>query len=81
MTLALQVMYTEIMVASLGSIAYAEDDGRHLLGIKAVQSPELPVSVSEGRRELTALEEAEGKFCCHVLECDSEVGTNTLTLA
>ena len=67
-------------MASLGSLAYAEDDGRHMLGIKAMQAPELSESLREGRREMTAQEEAEGKFCCHVLECDSEVRQDASTL-
>ncbi len=62
-----------MMVASLGSIAYAEDDGRHIIGIKAGQSSEVSEPVREGQRELTPREEVEGKFCCHVLECDNEV--------
>ena len=79
MLLVSQVTYTEILVASLGSIAYAEDEGRHMLGVKAMQSSDLSESVSEGRRELTVQEEATGKFCCHVLECDSEVNIEAVS--
>ena len=53
-------------MASVGSLAYAEDENKHILGIKAVQSPG-PVA----ERERT-------NYCCHVLECDSEVTVMTM---
>ena len=59
----LQVMYAEFLVAAIGSLAYAEDDGRHILGIKVARSP---ASVRGGVSN-------EESICCHVLECDSEV--------
>jgi len=56
-----QVAYAEFPVATVGSLAYAEDDSKHILGIKAVQTP----PPAEGG-------ERTG-YCCHVLECDNEV--------
>lgn len=56
-------MYAEFLVASIGSLAYAEDDGRHILGIKVARSPaSVRGGVSNGE-----------SIGCHVLECDSEV--------
>ena len=72
-------MYTEIPISSLGSLAYAEDDGKHILGIKAVQ----PVTVggaSLGRHTPTPSEVGDGHsmlYCCHVFECGSEVGESS----
>lgn len=61
---SLQVTYTEFLIASLGSLAYAEDDNRHILGLKAVR--QLP--------DGGTTEEMDGSsYCCHVVECDSEV--------
>lgn len=68
--LILQVTYTEIMVASLGSLSYAEDDSRHIVGIKTTQ-PE--TSSGSSLSGAGVLHNTEGKFCCHVLECDNEV--------
>ena len=56
-----QVAYAEFPVAAVGSLAYAEDDNKHILGIKAVQTPP-PAEGGEGTG-----------YCCHVLECDNEV--------
>ena len=48
-------------MASVGSLSYAEDEGRHILGIKVAQSP-------------TSMNEEENSgFSCHVLECENEV--------
>ena len=58
-----QVMYAEVLVASVGSLAYAEDDGRHILGVKVARSP---ASLRGGMGEGDGIE-------CHVLECESEV--------
>lgn len=74
----LQVTYTEIMIASLGSLSYAEDDNRHILGIKTTQ-PATP-SGSTLNSGGAALQDTEAKFCCHVLECDSEVMSNSYIL-
>lgn len=60
-----QVMYAEFLVASVGSLAYAEDDGRHILAVKVARSP---ASLRGG------LGLGEGVEC-HVLECESEVGS------
>ena len=50
-------MYLQVATAAVGSLCYAEDDGRHYLGVKAA------VVTKAGRNQ----------FCCYVLECDSEV--------
>ena len=50
-------------MASIGSLAYAEDDGRHILGIKVAVSPATRKgSLGEGET-----------ISCHVLECENEV--------
>ena len=56
-------MYAEFLVASIGSLAYAEDDGRHILGIKVARSP---ASVRETATDIDGIG-------CHVLECENEV--------
>ena len=65
-----KVTYCELLVATLGSLAYAEDDGRHILGLKAAKK-------FSGEGNAIAEEEGEeeegGGYCCYVLECDSEV--------
>ena len=61
-----QVMYAEFLVAAVGSLAYAEDDSRHILGIKVARSP---ASLRGGVGEGEGIE-------CHVLECESEVSSN-----
>ena len=53
-------------LTSVGSLAYAEDDNRHFLGIKT-----LGMGAGEGREG--GEEEDQGSYCCHVLECDKEV--------
>ena len=58
-------MYAEFLVASIGSLAYAEDDGRHILGIKVARSP---ASIRAGTLGSEGID-------CHVLECESEVYT------
>lgn len=62
----LQVMYAEFLVASIGSLAYAEDDGRHILGVKVARSP---ASVRG------AVADSDG-IGCHVLECENEVNSD-----
>ena len=67
-------MYTEIPVCSLGSLAYAEDDGKHILGVKAVQ-PVAAGGVSLGRHTPTPSEAGDrhgALYCCYVFECGSE---------
>lgn len=64
-----KVTYTEIQVASLTSLSYAEDENRHILGVKTMQ----PATVSSSSLTERDLPADTGKFCCHVLECDSEV--------
>ena len=54
-------------MAAIGSVAYAEDDGRHILGIKVARSP---ASVRGG-----GVNHGDS-IVCHVLECKSEVGHN-----
>ena len=64
-------MYTEVPVASLGSLSYAEDDGKHILGLKAVQ-PTAVGGASLGRATPTASEVGDGLYCCYVIECATE---------
>lgn len=69
-----QVMYAEILLASIGSLAYAEDDGRHILGVKATRHGQLGgSSVGKGTEPQAEGSVSESTFCCYVLECDSEV--------
>lgn len=68
----LQVTYTEVLVASLCSLSYAEDDNRHILGIKTTQRATVAGSTLTREEDLLA-HQSKGNFCCHVLECDSEV--------
>ena len=56
-------------MASLGSLSYAEDDNRHILGIKTTQPP----TAAGATLTEEDLQDTKRKFCCHVLECDSEV--------
>ena len=53
-----------MLLTSVGSLAYAEDDNRHFLGIKTLRVEE----EGEGGEE-----EDRGSYCCHMLECDNEV--------
>lgn len=57
------------MVSSLGSLSYAEDDNRHIVGIKTTQA--VTASLSTG--DPLAGQASEANFCCHILECDNEV--------
>lgn len=58
-------------MASIGSLAYAEDDGRHILGIKVAHSP---ASVRGTATEIDGIG-------CHVLECENEVrNVNTFSI-
>ena len=50
-------------MASVGSLAYAEDDGRHILGVKVAHSP---ASVRGAVADIDGI-------ACHVLECENEV--------
>ena len=58
-------------MASLGSLSYAEDENRHILGIKTTK----PATVSDSTlsRGDLPMKGTDKKFCCHILECDSEV--------
>jgi len=49
------VLYAQFKTVKIGSLSYADDDGRHILGIK------------------TTAAESIDEYCCHVLECGSEV--------
>ena len=61
-----QVTYSEVPIASVGSLSYAEDDGRHILGIKALRHRQ--------QQSGTGMEVGMGdSYCCHVFECGSEV--------
>ena len=62
-------MYAEFLVGSIGSLAYAEDDRRHILGIKVARSPaSVRGGVGDGGEGIE----------CHVLECESEVRENAV---
>ena len=67
-------MYAELPIGSLGSLSYAEDDGKHILGIKAVQ----PMAVGGASLErVTPTPSEVGDrhsvlYCCHVFECGTE---------
>ena len=68
-------MYTEIPISSLGSLAYAEDDEKHILGVKAVQ-PVIMGGASLGRQSPSPSEAGDRHsvlYCCHVFECGNEV--------
>jgi hypothetical protein len=65
-----QVTYTEVMISSLGSLSYAEDDSRHIVGIKTAQAATTAGSTLSA--EPTG-EPGDIKFCCHVIECENEV--------
>lgn len=69
-----QVTYTEIVISSLGSFSYAEDDSRHIVGIKTTQQTTTAASTLS-TAESTTQQEAEVKYCCHVLECENEVSS------
>lgn len=65
-SVSLQVMYAEVPIAFVGSLAYAEDDSKHIVGIKTAYQ-------QQGSLGGWAV---AGAYCCHVLECDTEVGDN-----
>ncbi len=70
--------YADILLASIGSLAYAEDDGRHILGVKTTRRGQVgSSSVGKGAEAAVPEEgsESEATYCCYVLECDSEVCT------
>ena len=67
-------MYAEVPVSSLGSLSYAEDDGKHILGLKAVQ-PTAVGGASLGIATPTPSEVGDGHgalYCCYVIECANE---------
>lgn len=66
--------YADFPVSSLGSLAYAEDDNRHLLGMKAVQQNLIGSSVGGAGGGASI---GSDNYCCYVLECDNEVSTET----
>lgn len=71
---SIQVMYIEVPVSSIGSLSYAEDDGKHILGLKAVQ-PTAVGGASPGIATPTASEVGGGHsvlYCCYVIECATE---------
>ncbi len=72
-----QVTYADILLASIGSLAYAEDDGRHMLGIKTTRHGQVGnSSVGKGTDPVTTdASSSDATYCCYVLECDSEVIT------
>lgn len=70
----LQVTYTEIVISSLGSLSYAEDDNRHIVGIKTTQ-PTTTAASTLGSEGSPIQEESEVKYCCHVIECENEVSS------
>ena len=76
-SISVQVTYAEILVASIGSLAYAEDDGRHILGIKATRHGVVGGSSvgrgAEAQPDDNSVLAGSAHFCCYVLECDSEV--------
>ena len=70
-----QVVYAEVPVSTLGSLSYAEDDGKHILGLKAVQ-PTAVGGASLGAATPTVSEVGDGHgalYCCYVIECATEV--------
>lgn len=65
-------MYTEVLLSAIGSLSYAEDDGKHILGLKAVQ-PTAVGGASPGIATTpTASEVGDGLYCCYVIECANE---------
>lgn len=73
------MIYTEILISSLGSLAYAEDDGKHILGIKTVQPMTMSgVSIGRDTPMASELEERDSRhYCCHVFECGNEASDLT----
>ena len=67
-------MYAEIPVSSLGSLSYAEDDGKHILGLKAIQ-PTAVGGASLGIATPTSSDIGDGLYCCYVIECATEAST------
>lgn len=67
-------MYIEVPVASLGSLSYAEDDGKHILGLKAVQLMTVG-GASLGIATPTPSEIGDGLYCCYVIECATEASS------
>ena len=68
----MQVTYTEVMISSLGSLSYAEDENRHIVGIKTSQTATTAGSTLTTGTTAES-QETETKFCCHVIECENEV--------
>lgn len=66
-------------MASLGSVSYAEDEGRHVVGIKTAQPVTTDASLLSGADSATP-QDSDGKFCCHVLECENEVTLLSLSV-
>lgn len=60
------------MIASLGSLSYAEDENKHIVGIKTPRA-----ATTAGATLTTGAtgepQDAETKFCCHIIECENEV--------
>ncbi len=74
---SIQLMYSEVPVGSLGSLSYAEDDGKHILGLKAVQ-PTAVGGASLAIATPTASEVGDGHsalYCCYVIECATEASS------
>jgi len=63
------VAYGEIPVSSIGSLSYAEDDSRHLLGVKATGPVALAASINSDME----VPMESSTFCCYVMECANEV--------
>ena len=68
---SIQLMYAEVVVSSLGSLSYAEDDGKHILGLKAVQ-PMAVGGASLGTATPTPSDGHGALYCCYVIECANE---------
>ena len=60
------MVYVQCSIPALGSFSYAEDDNRHILGVKTAEVVEGGSSGGEGGSEGV-------RYCCHMLECSSEV--------
>ena len=79
---SIQLMYAEVPVGSLGSLSYAEDDGKHILGLKAVQ-PTAVGGAALGTATPTPSEVGDGHgalYCCYVIECANEASVFLQTL-
>jgi len=67
------------LLASIGSLSYAEDDGKHILGIKASRQGQVGSSSvgkgAEAQPEGAVTASSSTGYCCYVLECDSEVNS------